>query len=379
MPTVTGQVTEEKRVSWAELFFDLVFVVAVTQVSTLLEHDHSWAGQLRALVVFVPIYWTWVGMAIQTNQLDVSSVALRLRMFAVALAGVFMALTLTDAYGDLGLTFACAYWVARLLLAAGLLAAGARGPAVLFTPYGVSVLVTAPLLVVGALVDDVAVRTAIWGVAAVVDLASPRLLRRRLLRMRLDPGHLAERFGLFVLIALGESVVAIGSGTVGHLSFRTSVAVVVAFAFACGLWWVYFHFAADAVRHALTIAQVQLDITRLVLSYGHLAFIAAVIGVAVGMRESIAHPSDDLVTSMAVLLVGGTGLYLAAFGFTRWAMFHQISWTRLGAAGAVLVVLPLAPHVPALLTLAYLAAVLAAVNALELRIVRARAVVTDPA
>jgi len=359
-----GQVAGEKRVGWAELFFDLVFVVAVTRVSTLLEHDHTWTGVLRALVVFVPIYWTWVGMAIQTNQADTDSVSLRIRMFAVALAGIFMALTLEEAYGNLGLTFAFSYWVARLLLASGLVRA--QGLDALRTPYGVSVVVTGPLLMVGALLDDVSARTAVWALAALIDLSTPSLLRRRLSRMHFDAAHLSERFGLFVLIALGESVVAVGTSvSTEHLRLVDAAAVAAAFVLSCGLWWVYFQFAADAVRHALATAQVQLNITRLVLSYGHLSFIAAIIAVAVGLHDSTAHPKEALDWAVAGLLVGGTALYLATFGFTRWAMFHLVSWTRLTAAAVVLALLPLVPHVSALATLVLLGLVLIGLNVVE--------------
>jgi low temperature requirement protein LtrA len=362
---VTSPTEQEKRVSWAELFFDLVFVVAVTRVSTLLEHDHSWGGVLRALVVFVPIYWTWVGMAIQTNQGDTSSVSLQLRMFAVALAGVFMALALGEAYGDLGLMFAVSYWAARLLLASGLFRS--RGLQALMTPYGVSVVVTGPLLMLGALIDDVTQQTVVWGVAALIDLSTPSLLRRRLSRMHYDAAHLSERFGLFVLIALGESVVAVGTSTsTEDLRVVDAAAVAAAFVLSCALWWTYFHFAADAVRHALATAQVQLQVTRLVLSYGHLAFIAAIIAVAVGMHDSITHPDERLSGAVAGLLVGGTALYLATFGFTRWAMFRLVSWTRLTAAAVVLVVvLPLTSYVSAISCLCLLGVVLIGLNAVE--------------
>ena len=107
---------DEKRVSWGELFFDLVFVVAVTRTSAIVTHDHSANGLVRALVVFVPVYWLWVGTAIQTNQNDANRPGLRLRIFAVALAAVFMAIALPAAYGHLGMVFALAYWIGRIAL-----------------------------------------------------------------------------------------------------------------------------------------------------------------------------------------------------------------------------------------------------------------------
>ncbi|WP_112238293.1 low temperature requirement protein A [Kribbella monticola] len=350
----------EKKVSWAELFFDLVFVFAVTEVSSLLSSDHSWTGLLRALIVFVPVYWVWVGTAVLTNQRDVASPRLRLMVFAVALAAIFLAIAIPEAYGRLGLLLAIAYWLARIALALELAAGRGR-----INPYTISIFVTGPLLVVGALLDEWP-RTAVWALAAFIDLATPTLLRARLLRMHVNPSHLAERFGLFVLIALGESVVAIGaSAQAGHLGVAVGAAVAAAFALTAGLWWVYFHFAADAMRHSLATATIQLDIIRLVLSYGHLMFIGAIIAIAVGLHDAVAHPGHHLSWAITGLLYGGTALYLAGFGFTRWAMFRLVSRTRLTAAAAVLVLLPLAPLLPALAAVLGLAAVVGALNLYE--------------
>src|SRR3954454_23255759 len=140
-----SQSDDEKRVSWAELFFDLVFVVAVTKVAALIASDHTWPGLLRAAVAFVPIYWTWVGAAILTNVDDVSRPAMRLRLFAVALAGIFMALALDGAYGDRALLFAVAYWVGRMVVGWRALTRFRDG--VPLNPYTVSMFATGPLLV----------------------------------------------------------------------------------------------------------------------------------------------------------------------------------------------------------------------------------------
>lgn len=353
-----------KRVSWAELYFDLVFVVAVTRVSALVEHDHTWPGLLRALIVFVPVYWVWVGAAVQSNQQDTERVPVRLRLFAVALAAVFMAVALGSAYDRLGLLFACAYWAGRFVLAAALIPALRRRQATIFNPPVVSVVVSGPLLVIGALFDG-APRAAVWAAAAVLDLATPSLFRRRMAGMHFDAGHLAERFGLLVLIALGESVVAVATSST-HVDTSTGFAIAAAFVLSCGLWWVYFQFAADAMRHSLAIARVQLDVTRLVLSYGHLAFLVAIILVAVGLHGAISAPTAALGWTVAGLLYGGAALYLAGFGFTRWAMFRLVSWTRLGAAVVVLAVLPVAPYLPALAALALLGLIVVLLNAFEL-------------
>lgn len=149
-----SEIDQGKRVSWAELFFDLVFVVAVTRVASLLEHDHGGLGLLRALVVFVPVYWTWVGAAVLTNQSDVTRPVLRIRLFAVALGGVFMSLALQHAYDDNGLMFAASYWLGRIMLGTTNPRPLRHGRGTPFNPFVVSMVATGPLLVVGGLLDS---------------------------------------------------------------------------------------------------------------------------------------------------------------------------------------------------------------------------------
>ncbi|HEY3005217.1 MAG TPA: low temperature requirement protein A [Kribbellaceae bacterium] len=217
-------------------------------------------------------------------------------------------------------------------------------------------------------------RTLVWLAAAALDLSAPTLLRRRLSGMRVNAAHLAERYGLLVLIALGETVVAIGApvASAAHLDAAVLVAVAVAFALCCGLWWVYFHFATDAIRHGLATAAVQLHVTRHVLSYGHLSFIGSVIAIAVGLHDVVAHPSGHLSWAVLGLLYGGCAAYLATFGYTRWAMFHQVSTTRLTASGVVVLLLPVAHLLPGLAALALLTLALAGLNAAEFERVRRR-------
>ncbi|WP_330334708.1 low temperature requirement protein A [Streptomyces sp. NBC_00536] len=357
----TGNTTE-KKVDWAELFFDLVVVFAVTQVSALLHDDHSWAGTGKALLVFVPVYWTWGGTSVYANTHDLGRPLDRLGIFTLGLCGLLMALAVPGAFGDRGVLFGAAYLVARVTLAALVFR---RGP-LAATPVSVSVVVTGPLLLAGGFLDGPA-RVALWTLAAAVDLASPRLTRKVLMRVAFDVGHLTERFGLLVIIALGESVVAIGVpvATAPHLAAGPLTAVIVAFVLTCGLWWVYFHFAAGAVRHGMETAAVPVDVMRHVLSYGHLAFIGAIIAVAVGMAEAVAHPADHLHLPVAALLYGGCAAYLAVFGYTRWRMFHTWSTTRLTTAALVLALLPVATTIPALAALTVLAAAVLLLNTVE--------------
>jgi len=363
------QDASEKRVTWAELFFDLVFVFAITQISGLLHQDHSWAGLARALVVFVPIYWAWVGMSVHANTHEIENPVDRMGIFAVGLAALFMAMATPEAYADRGVLFGASYYAARTVLAFLIF----RGRGMSLSPFSVAVFFSGPLLLIGGFFDD-PVRVTLWAVAAVTDLSTPRLLRSRLVPLRFVPGHMQERFGLLVLIALGESIVSIGApaALARHLSATRLGAVAAAFVLACALWWVYLHFAASAIQHALAIADVQTDIVRGVLSYGHLSFLAGVIGFAAGLYEVVAQPTAHLHIDTAALLFGGCALYLATFGYTRWRMFRKVSKTRLTAAAVVLALLPIAPYVPALAAVAAVAVVVVVLNVMEFEIVRRR-------
>lgn len=358
---------QEKRVTWVELFFDLVFVVALTQVSGLLHDDHSWAGAGRALVVFIPIYWAWVGMTMHSNLHDVDRTRARLAVFAVGLCGLFMALALPEAYGSRGLLFGASYWAARLVLGA-LMRRSYRG--VGFNPFTAGAFITGPLLTLGGLADG-PVRAVLWALAAAVDLFVPFLARRGMARIAYEPSHLPERFGLFLIIALGESVAETGvvAGRLPTTPDRLA-AVAVAFALVCALWWVYFVFAAGAIRHAVRTAEVAIEVIRPVLPYGHLTFVGGIIAIAAAAGEVITHPLAHLHTDAAALLFGGAALYLATFGYTRWRMFHTVSKTRLSAAAVCLALLPLAGFVPAVAAMAALTAVLVVLNMWEARIVK---------
>jgi low temperature requirement protein LtrA len=356
----------ERRVTWAELFFDLVFVFAVTEISGLLRDRHSVGGLLQALIVFVPSYWVWVGTSVYANTHDVDRAQDRLGIAGLGLASLFMALAIPGVYHHLGVLFGASYLGARLVLSALVYVnGGATGP--LLMP----VVSSGPLLLIGGFLPP-GWREAVWGAAALIDLSTPAIFRRQLMQVRFDPGHLTERFGLLLIIALGESIVAVGEPAAGHIDGPVIGAVTAGFVLATGMWWVYFVFAAAAVKFALETAQIKTDLLRRVLSYGHLSFVAAIIGVASAMGEVVHHPRDPLDYGWAGLLFGAGALFLCTFGYTRWQMFRKMSWTRVTAGVLVLALLPLAPLMPAAAALAMLAVVLVGLNTVEwLRVKRA--------
>jgi len=285
----------------------------------------------------------------------------RLGVFAVGLCSLFMALAVPDAYGDLGLLYGGMYLALRIILAILVF----RDTAVVVNAFSVAVVVTGPLLVAGGLLDD-GWRLALWTAAAVIDLSVPRLIRRRLATVRFAAGHLPERFGLFVIIALGESIVAVGRSaetdllTPAHLG-----AVAASYVLTCSLWWLYFVYSASALRQALSAASVQTDIIRPVLAYAHVFLIGSIITIAVGLAEVTAHPEEHLDLPVAALLAGGCAVYLATFGYTHWRMFRRPATVRIVAAVVCLAALPLLTRTPPVVAVCLLVAVTVLANVAE--------------
>ncbi|GAB3935932.1 low temperature requirement protein A [Kribbella albertanoniae] len=355
-----------KRVTWLELFFDLVFVFAVTSASELVHHDHSWLGALRALIVFIPVFWVWVGGTMHANLHEVDTVRGRLGMFAVAFCGLVLGLSLPMTFENAALWFGGTYWAARIVL---LLAIQGLPHRAAFTTFTVGAFLTGPLFVVGALLPA-GPRTAVWAGAALIDLSVPFLARKRLSSAPFNASHVAERFGLFVIIALGETVIETGSAAGEHdLDALRLGALAAAFAVCCGLWWVYFAFSAPAIHEAIESATARIEIIRPVLSYGHLVLIAGIIGIAVAMGAAVREPAEALHLDEAALLFTGTCIYLGAFAFTRWHMFHTLATPRLVAAAVCLGLIAVAPSIPAIASVALLAALLIILNLVEHHVV----------
>lgn len=214
------------------------------------------------------------------------------------------------------------------------------------------------------MLPDHGLRVAVWAVAALTDLSVPLLARRRLVQVPFDPARLTERFGTFIIIALGETVVATAAGA-DPLDPIHVCAAVVTLVFICAMWWVYFQFGPDAILAALRGSTALIDLIRPVLSYGHLMLIAVIVAVAAGTGHAVAEPLEPLAGDTAALLCGGTALYLVTFAFTRWKLFHTVAVPRLTAAFVVLGRILVATRIDALWVVALLAVVIVVLNVVE--------------
>ncbi len=331
---------EERKTSYIELFFDLVFVFAFTQVTALILEDTSPQGFLRSALVLAMVWWAWSAYTWMTNAIDVDNSVTRLIMFAAMAAGFFMALSVPDAFQDEAAWFAVAYFVARVLNSM-LYAWGVRGdPGQLravarLTPWFV---LAAVIALIGGFVDP-DYRAWVWLASLAIDVVGTLMAARG--DWRVSPSHFAERYALIVIIALGESIVAIGIGTSDLERDATyALSVVVAFAGVAALWWAYFDFTAVAAERSLRRASpaARGQLARDVFTFFHYPVVLGIILYAVAGKKTLEHPLDPLSDAGRWALGLGVAAFLCAFALMRFRVLRRIAWERLGAAAVALVV-----------------------------------------
>jgi low temperature requirement protein LtrA len=369
-------VEADKRVEPLELFFDLVFVFALTQVTARMADDLSWAGLLRGLLVLAAIWWAWAAYAWLTNEVDSRRRGVRLAIFGAMIAMLIASLAIPGAFEGDALLFACAYLGVRLmhilLFAAGTEHVDVREAARALAPVATA----APALLLLASAFDGAAQIAIWIAALLFDYVSGGL--RGIAGWRLSPGHFAERHGLIVIIALGESIVAIGVGAAGiPLDAGELAAAALGVTVSAALWWVYFDPELERVEHRLHAVPPGRErnvLARDSFSFLHLPLVSGIVLLALGVKKTLEHVDDPLKTASAAALCGGVALYLASDVAFRRRCLGLFERQRVLAALACLALLPVAFELPSLAALASVAAVCAALVAYEsVGVTRARA------
>ena len=327
---------EEARVTPLELFFDLVFVLALTQCTALMADEPTWKGLAKGLLVLGVLWWSWVGYAWLTSVVDPEEGVVRLvdlrrdgrvprrgalRPRRVRRRGAAVRLRLRDR--------------ARRADRA-VRARQPRRPRA--APRGLGPARAAPrsasALLVAASFADGTLQGALWALALVLDIGGPLLIDPA--GWRLVPGHFAERHGLIVIIALGESIVAIGVGAEPGVRPGVVAAACVGIAVAAALWWLYFDVVALVAERRLSNAapgRERNTIARDSYSYLHLPMVAGIVLLALGMKKTLGTSSDPLKVVPAAALLGGTAMYLLAHVAFRWRNVHRFSRQRLSARG----------------------------------------------
>jgi low temperature requirement protein LtrA len=365
-PHLTTVLREEERVTPLELFFDLVFVLALTQCTALMADEPTWTGVGRGLVVLGVLWWAWVGYAWLTSVIDPEEGGVRLAMFAAMAALLVAALAVPGAFGAEGLTFALAIGVVRAMHLLLFVVASRDDPGLRHATAGLTVSTSAGvgLLVVASFTDST-LQTALWAGALAIDMAGPLVIDAS--GWRLNAAHFAERHGLIVIIALGESIVAIGVGAGAGVDLGIIVAAVLGVAIAAAQWWLYFDVVALVAARRLENAhgRERNEIARDSFSLLHFPMIAGIVLLALGMKKTLGHVEDPLKLVPAAALFGGTAVYLLAHVAFRWRNIHTLNRQRLVVAALVVAVIPLAVEIPSLASVAALAAILTALVAYE--------------
>ena len=362
------QAERVQRVTPLELLFDLVFAFAFTQVTTVLSDHPTWSGLEHGLLILAALWWAWAAFAWLTNTTDPEQGAIWGAML-IAMAAMFVAaLAVPEAFGRHAVVFGVAFLIVNVMFLA-LYSLAARGDRDLLA----AILRIAPIALAGAALIIAAglvhgwLRPVIWLVAITVGLFGP--LFAGMGGWRVQPAHFVERHGLIIIIAIGESLIAIGFGARGTgLGTGVIVGVVLGLVVVNSFWLAYFDFFPIRVEQLLTsrIGLQRTALARDVDTYLHLPMVAGIVLFAFAMKVTLAHVGDKLGTIPALGLCGGPALYLFAYVALRLRVARGLGGGRLVAAVACALVLPVALVVPALVALALVAAVWVALHAYEI-------------
>ena len=354
------------RVTTLELFFDLVFVFTVTQLSDVLAHALTWRGLLHVALLLGVIFYMYGGYAWLTNAIAVDAAANRALLLAGMCGYFVMALAVPGAFDGSGLTFGLAYAVVVLVHfwlfvhASGDAAGAMRRLAPINGGGGALVLLG------GALGGDA--ETALWAVAFLLMWVGPRLIG--IGEFSVAPAHFVERHGLVVLIAIGESVVAIGIGA-GELAVDAELVLVAVLGLllSAALWWTYFGGDDTRAERALAALDQRTRAHAALAAFGwaHLVLLLGVVCVAVGLKQATGHAYDPLDGAHALVLAGGAALFLAGDAWFRRLLAIGSPAVRAAGAAVALATIPLGTEVAAVAQVGALAAVVAAAAGMSAR------------
>jgi low temperature requirement protein LtrA len=357
----------EHEVTPLELFFDLVFVFAMTQVTSFLADDPTWGGVLRGMLALAALWWAWSVYAWLTSAMNVDEGGVRLAMLAAMGAMLFAALAVPRAFGGDAVLFGVAYLLVRLLhLVLSAIVArddpDRRGALLRFAPT--AIIGPSLLVLAGFLEGDERIVT--WVVAIAIDYLGPVVIGVGR-GWWVAPEHFAERYGLIILIALGESIIAIGVGAGFELDAEVIVAAGLGIVVVSALWWLYFDVAAIFARRRLMQAK-GLELHQLALhaySYLHLPMVAGIVLFALGLKTTLGHVGEALDTVPAVGLCGGAALYLLGHIAFLFRTTGRVFRRRTVGALVLLALTPATLAIPALAALGLVSAVCSLVVAYE--------------
>ena len=352
-----------------ELFFDLVFVFALTQVTSLLADDLIWVGMLRGFAVLASVWWAWVAFAWLTNSIRIDDdLVSRLVMLLAMAAMLVVGLAAPNAFGDAAIVFGLAYFAVRLLHVVLYLHTTKGDPAVFRAVVRLApgMMLAAALIVVAGFVPAGPVRAILWAVALIVDFTSPLMSGTG--GWKVDAAHFSERHGLIIIIALGESLVALGIGAADE-AFTPGViaAIAMGVAVVCAMWWLYFDIVSLAAERMLesVTGPVRAAMARDSYSYIHFFMVWGIVLVALGLKKTLLDVDGPLKALAVVSLYGGLAMYLLAHVAFRLRNTGTLNVQRLVTAILLLVMIPLGMAVSALYALGFATVVIVLLVAYE--------------
>lgn len=344
----------ERHASWLELFFDLVFVLAVAQIAHVLNEHSDFAGTLKFLALFIPVWWSWVGFTFYADRFETDEAIYRILTFAAMLAVAALAVNLENAFSAAGdAPFVFCYVLVRVVLIALYIRAAYHVPLArafcLQYVYGFSFAAGLWLI---SLLAPTPIRYWIWAAALAVELLTPFLNIRNTKTTPFDQSHIPERFGLFTIIVLGETVVALANGAAKvEWNVPTIAAAAIGFAFAACIWWLNFDFVEDGAIRSKSLAP------RFVYLYGHYFLVASVVALGIGIEHAVKETNSYsyLKFSTLALLCVGIAVYLAVITIIRFAVGTcHLLYPRLASIAAAMLILVFGQSLPPLLVLSLL-------------------------
>jgi low temperature requirement protein LtrA len=350
----------EQEVSPLELFFDLVFVFAITQVSGFVSHDATWTRLVEGLAILAALWFAWEAFVWLANTAASDEGAVRVVLLSTMGALLIASLAVPHAFADDALIFGLAYFAVRAAHIAAYVIVSREDPQLrgVVVRLATTILPAAALLVLAGIVDHGAARTACWIAALTIDYGG--LVVRGVEGWRVQASHFAERHGLIVIIALGESIVAVGVGAGGlDLDVGLIVAALLGMVVAGAMWWAYFDFVALVAQRRLRSAppDERVRIARDSFTYLHLPMVAGIVLFAVGIKRTLPELDEHLDAVLAVSLCGGAALYLLALSAFKRRNIGSWNYPRLVAGSALVALAPIATAIPALVALGLVAAV----------------------
>ncbi len=361
------------RVTFVELFFDLVFVFAVTQTAHALLEDLTPLGLVHAALMLMAVWWVWIYTSWVTNWVDPQATPVRLMLFALMLAGLVLSTSIPEAFNARGLAFACAYafmQVGRCLFMLWVLRTHSPSNFRNFQRITVWLAAAAVFWIAGGIAQG-EVRLALWAVALLIEYLSPSvgfwtpgLGRSTTSDWDVEGAHMAERCGLFIIIALGESILVTGA-TFAKLDWTapTVAAFAIAFVGSVAMWWIYFNIGAErASQHIAASADPGRE-ARLAYTYLHLPIVAGIIVLAVADELVLAHPAGHTSVRTAATVLGGPALYLIGNILFKRTVWGRLPLSHLVGLSLLALLLPIA-HLLSPLTLGSAATVVLVIVAI---------------